>query len=69
MLFLQGMQWTFLDKDTSLIASISSKIVKLLKEEEWKNTTQVAFLSIHLKFQMPYYYPLNEWLLGATNDN
>ena len=26
-------------------------------------------LKICLKLQIPYYHPLNQWLLGATNGN
>ena len=28
-----------------------------------------GFQSFKLKAQIPYYYPLNQWLLGATNGN
>ena len=46
--------------------------------KEWKNSTCwlvlvvlkiMVFSPFKLKVQIPYYYPLNQWLLGATNGN
>ena len=45
---------------------------------EWKNSTCwlvlvvlkiMVFSPFKLKFQIPYYYPLNQWLLWATTGN
>ena len=35
----------------------------------WLFLKIMVFSPFKLKFQIPYYYPLNQWLLWATNGN